>query len=152
MKSIADIKAIRERMQSQIIMRDNSDSDEIRVVVGMATCGISAGARPVYNAFIDEIAKRNLANVKVTRTGCLGMCKLEPIVEIYVPNKEKVTYTRLLNGTPNARNVWVDNSAYSYSQLITVINRIWLTLYLTVTYNDTNSIRCIIKAQDKWEG
>lgn len=69
-----------------------------------------------------------------------------------VENKEKVTYTRLLNGTPNARNVWVDNSAYSYSQLITVINRIWLTLYLTVTYNDTNPIRCIIKAQDKWEG
>ena len=95
MKSIADIKAIRERMQSQIIMRDNSDSDEIRVVVGMATCGISAGARPVYNAFIDEIAKRNLANVKVTRTGCLGMCKLEPIVEIYVPNTEKVTYCHL---------------------------------------------------------
>lgn len=95
MKSIADIKAIRERMQSRIIMRDNSDSDEIRVVVGMATCGISAGARPVYNAFIDEIAKRNLANVKVTRTGCLGMCKLEPIVEVYVPNKEKVTYCHL---------------------------------------------------------
>ncbi len=95
MKSIADIKAIREKMQSQIIMRDNSDTDEIRVVVGMATCGISAGARPVYNAFIDEVAKRNLTNVKITRTGCLGMCKLEPIVEIYAPNKEKVTYCHL---------------------------------------------------------
>ncbi len=92
MKSIADIKAIREKMQSQIIMRDNSDADEIRVVIGMATCGISAGARPVYNTFIDEVAKRNLTNVKVSRTGCLGMCKLEPIVEVYVPNKEKVTY------------------------------------------------------------
>ena len=92
MKSIADIKAIREKMQSQIIMRDNSDADEIRVVIGMATCGISAGARPVYNTFIDEVAKRNLTNVKISRTGCLGMCKLEPIVEVYVPNKEKVTY------------------------------------------------------------
>ncbi|MBR7136316.1 MAG: (2Fe-2S) ferredoxin domain-containing protein [Clostridia bacterium] len=92
MKSIADIKAIREKMRSQIIMRDNSDADEIRVVIGMATCGISAGARPVYNTFIDEVAKRNLTNVKVSRTGCLGMCKLEPIVEVYVPNKEKVTY------------------------------------------------------------
>ncbi len=95
MKSIADIKAIREKMQSHIIMRDNSDQDEIRVVVGMATCGISAGARPVYNALIDEVSKRNLQNVKVSRTGCLGMCKLEPIVEVYVPNKDKVTYCHI---------------------------------------------------------
>ncbi len=92
MKSIADIKAIKEKMQSEIIMRDNKDSDEIRVVVGMATCGISAGARPVYNALVDEVLKRNLTNVKISRTGCLGMCKLEPIVEVYVPNQEKVTY------------------------------------------------------------
>lgn len=92
MKSIADIKAIREKMQSEIIMRDNKDSDEIRVVVGMATCGISAGARPVYNTLVDEVLKRNLKNVKISRTGCLGMCKLEPIVEVYVPNQEKVTY------------------------------------------------------------
>lgn len=92
MKSIADIKAIKEKMQSEIIMRDNKDSDEIRVVVGMATCGISAGARPVYNALVDEVLKRNLTNVKISRTGCLGMCKLEPIVEVYIPNQEKVTY------------------------------------------------------------
>ncbi len=92
MKSIADIKAIREKMQSEIIMRDNKDSDEIRVVVGMATCGISAGARPVYNTLVDEVLRRNLKNVKISRTGCLGMCKLEPIVEVYVPNQEKVTY------------------------------------------------------------
>ncbi len=92
MKSIADIKAIREKMQSEIIMRDNKDCDEIRVVVGMATCGISAGARPVFNTLVDEVLKRNLKNVKISRTGCLGMCKLEPIVEVYVPNKEKVTY------------------------------------------------------------
>lgn len=92
MKSIADIKAIREKMQSEIIMRDNKDSDEIRVVVGMATCGISAGARSVYNTLVDEVLRRNLKNVKISRTGCLGMCKLEPIVEVYVPNQEKVTY------------------------------------------------------------
>ncbi len=93
MKSIADIMAIREKMQSDIILRDNSDaSQEIRVVVGMATCGISAGARPVYNALIDEVATRGLKNVKVTRSGCLGMCKLEPIVEVYVPGQDKVTY------------------------------------------------------------
>ena len=93
MKSIADIMNIRDKMQSEIILRDNKDdSKETRIVVGMATCGISAGARPVYNALIDEVAKRNLSGVKVTRSGCLGMCKLEPIVEVFVPGQEKVTY------------------------------------------------------------
>ncbi|HKL93959.1 MAG TPA: (2Fe-2S) ferredoxin domain-containing protein [Clostridia bacterium] len=92
MKSIADIMAIRDKMQSQIIVRDNNSDGETRIVVGMATCGISAGARPVFNTLIDEVATRKLKNVKVNRSGCLGMCKLEPIVEVYVPGQEKVTY------------------------------------------------------------
>ena len=93
MKSIADIKASREKMQGQINLRDNQDAaSETRVVVGMATCGISAGARPVFNAFVDEVAARQLKNVKVTRTGCMGMCALEPIVEVHVPGEEPVTY------------------------------------------------------------
>lgn len=93
MKSIADIKAIREKMQAQIISRDNDDAaTETRVVVGMATCGIAAGARPVFNALTDAVANKNLKNVRVTRTGCIGMCKLEPIVEVFVPGQEKVTY------------------------------------------------------------
>ena len=93
MKSIADIKAIREKMQGQINLRDNQDAaSETRIVVGMATCGISAGARPVFNAFVDEVAARRLKNVKVTRTGCMGMCALEPIVEVHVPGEEPVTY------------------------------------------------------------
>lgn len=96
MKSIAEIKAIREKMQSEIILRDNEDSSqETRVVVGMATCGISAGARPVFNALVDEVAARQLKDVKVTRSGCLGMCKLEPIVEVFVPGQEKVTYIHI---------------------------------------------------------
>lgn len=95
MKSIADIKAIREKMQSQIVVRDKESSDEIRIVVGMATCGISAGARPVFNTLVDEVSKRKLHNVKVSRTGCLGMCRLEPIVEVFVPGQEKVTYCKV---------------------------------------------------------
>ena len=96
MKTIADLKAIRERMQSTVFVRDNTDENaETRVVVGMATCGISAGARPVFNALLDEVAARGLKNVKVTRSGCIGMCKLEPIVEVFVPGKEKVTYVQL---------------------------------------------------------
>ncbi|MBE5756460.1 MAG: (2Fe-2S) ferredoxin domain-containing protein [Clostridiales bacterium] len=107
MKSIADIKAIRDKMQSEIILRDNDETNEIRVVVGMATCGISAGARPVFNTLIDEVAKRKLTNVKVTRTGCLGMCKLEPIVEVFVPNQEKVTYVHV--DSEKAMNIIVNH-------------------------------------------
>ena len=94
MKSLAELQAIRERMQKQLDIRENDD-DRIRVVVGMATCGIAAGARPVLNAFVEEVAKRNLENVTVTQTGCIGVCRLEPIVEVYVPGQEKVTYVKL---------------------------------------------------------
>ena len=94
MKSLEDLKAIREQMQAKINLRSN-DEDNIRVVVGMATCGIAAGARPVLNAFVDEVSKRHLNNVTVTQTGCLGVCRLEPLVEVYVPGKEKVTYVKM---------------------------------------------------------
>jgi NADP-reducing hydrogenase subunit HndB len=67
----------------------------IRIVVGMATCGIAAGARPVLGAFVEEVAKRNLKNVIVSQTGCIGVCRLEPIVEVYAPGKEKVTYVKM---------------------------------------------------------
>ena len=69
--------------------------DQIRVVVGMATCGIAAGARPVLAAFLEEVDKRDLQNVTVTQTGCIGVCRLEPIVEVYVPGQEKVTYVKM---------------------------------------------------------
>ena len=96
MKSIADIKAIRDKMRPQINLRDNLDAEqETRIVVGMATCGISAGARPVFNTFVDEVASRPLKNVKVTRTGCLGMCALEPIVEVHIPGQDSVTYVHV---------------------------------------------------------
>ena len=88
------LKALRESMQSKMNLR-KEDSDTIRVVVGMATCGIAAGARPVLNAFVEEVGKRNLKNVQVTQTGCIGVCRLEPIVEVYVPGQEKVTYVKM---------------------------------------------------------
>ncbi len=94
MKTLAELQAIRERMQKQLDVRENDD-DRVRVVVGMATCGIAAGARPVLNAFLEEVAKRNLDNVTVTQTGCIGVCRLEPIVEVHVPGQEKVTYVKL---------------------------------------------------------
>ena len=94
MKSLAELQAIRERAKAQMNMRQENP-DAIRVLVGMATCGIAAGARPVLTAFADEIAKRGLQNVTVTQTGCIGICQYEPVVEIEVPGQEKVTYVKM---------------------------------------------------------
>ena len=94
MKSLQELAAIRDRMKQTVQTRELSP-DCTRVVVGMATCGIAAGARPVLNAFVDEVAKRHLNNVTITQTGCIGMCQLEPIVEVFVPGKEKVTYAKV---------------------------------------------------------
>ena len=95
MKSLEELKAIRERMQVQVNQRDGADENAIRIVVGMATCGIAAGARPVLQGFLETVKSRGLENVIVTQTGCIGLCKLEPIVEVYVPGQEKVTYVKM---------------------------------------------------------
>ncbi len=94
MKSLEELKALREQMQNKMNVR-KEEGDTVRVVVGMATCGIAAGARPVLNAFMEEVSKRGLGNVQVTQTGCIGVCRLEPIVEVYVPGQEKVTYVKM---------------------------------------------------------
>ena len=94
MKSLEELRAIKEKMKASVNNR-NEDDNKVRIVVGMATCGIAAGARPVMTAFLDEIAKRGLDNVAVTQTGCIGMCKLEPLVEVFLPGEEKVTYIKM---------------------------------------------------------
>ncbi len=93
MKSIQELEAIRQKTLETINLR--KEHNGTRIVVGMATCGIAAGARPVLTAFMDEVAKRNLQTVAVAQTGCIGVCRLEPIVEVYKPDKEKVTYVKV---------------------------------------------------------
>lgn len=94
MKSIAELEAIRQKTLERVAYRKDAVNDT-RIVVGMATCGIAAGARPVMLAFMDEIKKRNLQSVTVSQTGCIGMCRLEPMVDVIVPGKSKVTYVNL---------------------------------------------------------
>ncbi len=94
MKSLEELKAIREKMQKQMVVREEG-GENIRVVVGMATCGIAAGARPVLTSFLQEVQRRDLKNVTVSQTGCIGVCRLEPVVEVYVPGQEKVTYVKM---------------------------------------------------------
>ena len=94
MKSLAELAEIRAKMQNKVVLREGSG--QIRVVVGMATCGIAAGARPVLNAFVEEVSRLGLQNkVTVTQTGCIGICQFEPVVEVYEAGKDKVTYVKM---------------------------------------------------------
>ncbi|MBQ4104780.1 MAG: (2Fe-2S) ferredoxin domain-containing protein [Clostridia bacterium] len=94
MKSLAELQAIKEKMQNKVALREGSG--EMRVVVGMATCGIAAGARPVLSAFVEEVANNDLSGkVTVSQTGCIGICQFEPVVEVFEADKEKVTYVKM---------------------------------------------------------
>ena len=94
MKSLEELMALRDAAKLNMTTRDGS-TEATRIVVGMATCGIAAGARPVMNKFVEEITKRNIQHVTVAQTGCIGMCQYEPIAEVLVPGQEKVTYVQL---------------------------------------------------------
>lgn len=122
MKTLAELQAIRERKKAELNNRETADSNDIKIVVGMATCGIAAGARNTLKAITDEIEARNLTNVKVSQTGCIGICKYEPIVDVILPGQEKVTYVHVdadrvktiianhvINGTP------VEEYTYGYA-------------------------------------
>ena len=94
MKSLEELKAIKAKMQDKVALR--TSSGDIRIVVGMATCGIAAGARPVLNAFVEGVAEAGLGDsVMVTQTGCIGICQYEPVVEVYTKDAEKVTYVKM---------------------------------------------------------
>ncbi len=94
MKSLAELQAIRDKAKFELNMRQENPN-AVRILVGMATCGIAAGARPVLNAFTEEVAKRNLQDVTITQTGCIGICQFEPGVEIEIPGEDKVTYVKM---------------------------------------------------------
>ena len=94
MKSLAELQAIKDKMKDKVILREGVN--DIRVVVGMATCGIAAGARPVLSTLVEEVNKEGISDkVTVSQTGCIGLCQLEPIVEVFEAGKDKVTYVKM---------------------------------------------------------
>ena len=94
MKSLDELQAIKHKMKNAVILREGLK--ETKVVVGMATCGIAAGARDVLNAFVEGINIQNLGDkVSVSQSGCAGLCRYEPIVEVFETGKEKVTYIEM---------------------------------------------------------
>ena len=82
MKSLAELAAIRDKMKDKVVLREGTS--DTRIVVGMATCGIAAGARPVLAAFVEGVNDAGLnSSVTVSQTGCIGICQYEPVVEIF---------------------------------------------------------------------
>lgn len=94
MKSLQELQALRDKARANMGVREHGEN-MIRVVVGMATCGIAAGARPVLSAMVAEVAKEKLPDVVVSQTGCIGICQFEPVVEIYSATGEKTTYVKM---------------------------------------------------------
>jgi len=121
MKSLEELQAIRDRIKAKMNNREVMGGSDIRIIVGMATCGIAAGARPVLTTLMEEVETKKLDNVKVSQTGCIGLCKFEPIVEVFMPGQEKVTYvnvdpnkareiiqSHILNGKPVVEYMYSD--------------------------------------------
>ena len=94
MKSLEELKAIRAKMQTRMGLREEENA-ATRVLVGMATCGIAAGARPVLQEIANVVQEDGVKDVMVSQTGCIGLCMYEPIVEVYEPGKEKVTHVHM---------------------------------------------------------
>ncbi len=117
MKSLEELQAIRDRMKGSVNLREGEGG--IRIVVGMATCGIAAGARPVLNAFVEEVSKEGLSDkATVTQTGCIGMCRFEPIVEIFEEGKDRVTYVKMTADKAKrvvAEHIKGGNPVYDYT-------------------------------------
>ncbi|GHV11511.1 hypothetical protein FACS1894219_02770 [Clostridia bacterium] len=95
MKTLAELNELRDKMKGKMATRKEDDGTGIKLVVGMATCGIAAGARPVLMTLTEEVANSKLDNVSVSQTGCIGICQYEPIVEVFEAGKDKVTYVKV---------------------------------------------------------
>ena len=94
MKSLEELARIREQTKAKIALREKEGA--VRVVLGMATCGIAAGARPVLSTFVEEVNGSGIGDkVSVEQTGCIGICQYEPVVEVFEAGKEKVTYVKM---------------------------------------------------------
>ncbi|MEG0831227.1 MAG: (2Fe-2S) ferredoxin domain-containing protein [Acidaminococcaceae bacterium] len=89
MKTLEDLKALREKLKADIRVRK---AEGTKIIIGMGTCGIAAGAREVMTAVLDELAVRKLNDVQVQQTGCIGMCEKEVLVDVARPNEPRITY------------------------------------------------------------
>lgn len=108
MKTLADLREIREKAKREMAQREQSA--RYRIVVAMGTCGIAAGARSVMSAILDELNKRNITDTVVTQTGCLGYCDQEPLVQVVQADKSTITYGKV---TPEVARAIVSDHVVS---------------------------------------
>ncbi len=94
MKSLKELEQLRDQYKVAYSLA-GTDADQTRVMVGLATCGVAAGARPVYDALVKEVEACRIKNVMVVQTGCVGICQYEPVVEIVSPKLGRVTYVHM---------------------------------------------------------
>ena len=92
MKSLADLHALRDKLKADIKLRQSSGT---KIIVGMGTCGIAAGAREVMSAILQELNKRHLFDVQVQQTGCIGMSEKEVLVDVVRPGEARITYGKV---------------------------------------------------------
>jgi NADP-reducing hydrogenase subunit HndB len=93
-KSLEELVKIREESVKKVNLRESGENagDTIELMVGMATCGIAAGARETLQALMEEIQAEDLSNVKLVQVGCLGFCHSEPTVQLNMPGQEPILY------------------------------------------------------------
>lgn len=93
-KSLDELRKIKEESEKKLKLRKkgSGDTDEIEILVGMATCGISSGARETLNAFVDQLGKEKIDNARVISVGCIGYCHSEPTVQVNIKDQEPVLY------------------------------------------------------------
>ncbi len=92
--TLEDLRKLREKKQNEIQKRDIEGKDA-RIIVGMGTCGIAAGAKPVLDTFLQILDEKKIDNVSVTQTGCMGLCYVEPTIEVIVPGMPDVIYGKV---------------------------------------------------------
>lgn len=95
-KSLEELKALRDESNKKVKLRETGDGEgHIEILVGMATCGIAAGARETMKALLEEIEIRKLENIKLVSVGCLGYCHSEPVIQVNIPGQEPVLYGKV---------------------------------------------------------
>lgn len=93
LQTMEELRALRKDAEGEMTARQTC---AIQVIVGMGTCGIAAGARDVVTELLKELQRRNISNVNITKTGCIGMCEREVLLDVSRPNEDRVTYGRVL--------------------------------------------------------
>lgn len=96
--TLEELRKLRDKKQQDMAKRD-SNGKSVHVIVGMGTCGIAAGAKQVLDEFLSELDKKHIQDVAVTQTGCMGLCYVEPTVEVIAPGMPDVIYGKVDKAT-----------------------------------------------------